>query len=276
MSGFKKIAAGTAALLFGVSLAIADQNPTADQSPQPDKKSQADQSSQTDIGRVSTGPAPEEVSSKPAVPSATIDRADAILEKQQAPNIIDVQPLERNHQAAGYQYRRSPAAHSGNFAGNRQRRGALREHSRHGFGSQRRPPTRGVRLPASNPSSPFGGGRAVAFDTFPTGIIGGVELTKTLRPDTDAEALGGSINLVPRTGAEHGGAPFLDADFGYGDEPLRATPVYHGEVSAGRSFDGGDGIGGLFAGANAFSAVVTAVYHEDTRGVDDVEEGYSD
>jgi hypothetical protein len=40
----------------------------------------------------------------------------------------------------------------------------------------------GVRLPASNPSSPFGGGRAVAFDTFPTGIVGGVEVSKTLRP----------------------------------------------------------------------------------------------
>ena len=134
----------------------------------------------------------------------------------------------------------------------------------------------GVRLPASNPSSPFGGGRAVAFDTFPTGIVGGVELTKTLRPDLDAEALGGSVNLVPRTGAEHGGAPFLDADMGYGYEPLRDTPVYHAEFSAGRSFDGGDGIGGLFAGPNAFSAVVTAVYHQDKRGIDDVEESYTD
>src|SRR6202020_3372474 len=134
----------------------------------------------------------------------------------------------------------------------------------------------GVRLPASNPSSPSGGGRAVAFDTFPTGIIGGVELTKTLQPDMDAEALGGSINLVPRTGAEHGGSPFLDADFGSGYEALRKTPVYHGEVSAGRGFDGGDGLGGWFAGANAFSAVITAVYHQDARGVDDVEEDYTD
>ena len=41
--------------------------------------------------------------------------------------------------------------------------------------------------------------------TFPTGIIGGIEVTKTPRPDWDAEALGGSVNLVPRTGAEHGG-----------------------------------------------------------------------
>ena len=61
-----------------------------------------------------------------------------------------------------------------------------------------------------------------------------------------------------------------------GYEPLRQTPVYHGEVSAGRSFDGGDGIGGLFSGANAFSAVITAVYHDDWRGIDDVEESYTD
>ena len=133
-----------------------------------------------------------------------------------------------------------------------------------------------MRLPASNPSSPFGGGRATAFDTFPTGIIGGIELSKTLRPDWDAEGLGGSINLLPRTGAEHGGKPFLDTDFGYGYEPLRDTPVYHGEFSAGRGFDGGDGIGGWFAGPNAFSAVITAVYNQDKRGVDDIEESYTD
>ena len=90
------------------------------------------------------------------------------------------------------------------------------------------------------------------------------------------KALGGSINLVPRTGAEHGGEPFLDTDFGYGYEPLRDTPVYHAEFSAGRGFDGGDGIGGWFAGPNAFSAVITAVYHQDKRGVDDIEESYTD
>ena len=133
-----------------------------------------------------------------------------------------------------------------------------------------------MRLPVSNPSSPFSGARAVAFDTFPTGIIGGIEVSKTLRPDMDAEGLGGSINLVPRSGAEHGGQPFLDADLGGGYEALRSTPVYHAEFSAGRSFSGGDGVGGLFAGADAFSAVISAVYHQDQRGIDDVEESYTD
>jgi TonB-dependent receptor len=234
----------------------------------------ADEPPQTDIGRVSTGaqnPAEQAV----VKPSPTIDRAAAVAEKQQAPNIIDVQPLSEIiklpdiNMAEALQ--RIPGISLETDSGEGRFvhiRGMDADLNGTTYG--------GVRLPASNPSSPSNGGRAVAFDTFPTGIIGGVELTKTSRPDMDAEALGGSINLVPRTGAEHGGAPFLDADLGSGYEPLRETPVYHAEVSAGRSFDGGGGIGGLFAGSNAFSAVVSLVYHEDKRGIDDVEESYTD
>jgi TonB-dependent receptor len=232
-------------------------------------------SAETDIGRVSTGAGQGENVPKPVVPSATINRADAIAEKQKAPNIIDVQPLSEIIKLPDINtaeaLQRIPGISLETDSGEGRFvhiRGLDADLNGTTYG--------GVRLPASNPSSPAGGGRAVAFDTFPTGIIGGVELTKTSRPDMDAEALGGSINLVPRTGAEHGGAPFLDADLGSGYEPLRGTPVYHAEVSAGRGFDGGDGIGGLFAGANAFSAVVSAVYHEDSRGVDDIEEGYTD
>jgi TonB-dependent receptor len=234
----------------------------------------ADEPPQTDIGRVSTGaqnPAEQTV----VKPSPTIDRAAAVAEKQQAPNLIDVQPLSEIIKLPDINtaeaLQRIPGISLETDSGEGRFvhiRGMDADLNGTTYG--------GVRLPATNPSSPSGGGRAVAFDTFPTGIIGGVELTKTSRPDMDAEALGGSINLVPRTGAEHGGAPFLDADLGSGYEPLRETPVYHAEVSAGRSFDGGGGIGGLFAGSNAFSAVVSLVYHEDKRGIDDVEESYTD
>jgi TonB-dependent receptor len=234
----------------------------------------ADEPPQTDIGKVSTGaqnPAEQNV----VKPSPTIDRAAAVAEKQQAPNIIDVQPLSEIIKLPDINtaeaLQRIPGISLETDSGEGRFvhiRGMDADLNGTTYG--------GVRLPASNPSSPSNGGRAVAFDTFPTGIIGGVELTKTSRPDMDAEALGGSINLVPRTGAEHGGAPFLDADLGSGYEPLRETPVYHAEVSAGRSFDGGGGIGGLFAGSNAFSAVVSLVYHEDKRGIDDVEESYTD
>src|SRR5579864_7854475 len=205
------------------------------------------QPTETDIGRVTT--APGQGQNESVLPSSTTTRAAAIEEKKQAPNILDVQPLSEIQKLPDINMaealQRLPGisletdSGEGRFINIR------------GLDSDLNGNTyAGVRLPASNPSSPFGGGRAVAFDTFPTGIVGGVELTKTLRPDMDAEALGGSINLVPRTGAEHGGKPFLEADLGGGYEPLRATPVYHAELSAGRSFSGRDGIAGLFAGAN--------------------------
>jgi TonB-dependent receptor len=231
-------------------------------------------SSATDIGRVSTGPE-QEANAERVVPNATTSRAAALEEKKEAPNIIEVQPLSEIvklpdiNMAEALQ--RIPGisletdSGEGRFINIR------------GLDSDLNASTyAGVRLPASNPASPFSGGRAVAFDAFPTGIVGGVELTKTLEPDMDAEGLGGSINLVPRTGAEHGGRPFLEADLGGGYEPLRDTPVEHAEFSAGRSFSGGDGIGGLFAGQDAFSAIVTAVFHGDERGIDDLEESYSD
>jgi TonB-dependent receptor len=261
MPSLRVLAAGVAVISLGTS-AMAQQS------------SPPDQTAPTDIGRTRTkgqeGPPGEVVK-----PSATINRADALEEKKEAPNIIDVQPLSEIIKLPDINtaeaLQRIPGISLETDTGEGRFiniRGMDADLNGTTYG--------GVRLPASNPSSPFSGARATAFDTFPTGIIGGIEVTKTLRPDWDAEALGGSVNLVPRTGAEHGGEPFLDTDTGYGYEPLRGTPVYHAEFSTGRSFDGGDGIGGLFAGPNAFSAVLTGVYHQDKRGIDDVEESYTD
>jgi TonB-dependent receptor len=228
----------------------------------------------TDIGRVSTGPG-QEAAPEQVVPSATTTREAALEMKKQAPNIIEVQPLS--------EIKKLPDV---NMAEALQRipgisletdTGEGRFINIRGMDSDLNAATYdGVRLMATNPSSPFNGQRAVAFDAFPTGIVGGVEVTKTLEPDQDAEGLGGSINLVPRSGEQYGGRPFLESDLGSGFEPLRSTLLYHADVNGGGSWGGGDGIGGLFAGPDAFSAVVTGVFHSDERGIDDVEETYSD
>ncbi|MFX5752111.1 hypothetical protein ABTE32_22070, partial [Acinetobacter baumannii] len=42
-------------------------------------------------------------------------------------------------------------------------------------------------------------GRAVEFDTIPIGAIDRIVVTKTGLPDHDAEGLGGTIELTPRT-----------------------------------------------------------------------------
>lgn len=57
----------------------------------------------------------------------------------------------------------------------------------------------GVRMMANNPQTPQGGARAVAFDAFPAGILGGLEVIKSLTPEMDAEGLGGVVNIQPRT-----------------------------------------------------------------------------
>jgi TonB-dependent receptor len=231
------------------------------------------QPTETDIGRVTTAPGQGE--NVTVVPSATTTRAAAIEEKKQAPNIIDVQPLSEIIKLPDINMAEALQRIPGVSLSTDSGEGRF-VHIR-GIDADLNATTyAGVRLPASNPASPSGGGRATAFDAFPTGIIGGVEVTKTLQPDMDAEGLGGSINLLPRSGAEYGGRPFLETDFGIGYEPLRSTKVYHAEFNTGTSFSGGDGIGGLFAGADAFSVVITGVYHQDKRGIDDLEEGYSD
>jgi hypothetical protein len=74
-----RVLAAAAVILIGTVPAIGQQNPPSDQA------------APTDIGHTSTkgaeGP-PQEV----VKPSATINRADAIEEKKEAPNIIEVQP----------------------------------------------------------------------------------------------------------------------------------------------------------------------------------------
>ena len=56
----------------------------------------------------------------------------------------------------------------------------------------------GLRLPPSNNATPFSGGRAVALDAIPTGLVGALTVTKTNLPEQDAEALGGTIEITPK------------------------------------------------------------------------------
>ena len=118
----------------------------------------------------------------------------------------------------------------------------------------------GVRLLPTNNASPFGGYRGVALDSIPTGFIGAVEVTKSNLPRQDAEALGGTIEVLPKTAPEEQGL-FLEGNIGGGYEPLRGTPVTDFSVAGGGRF-------------GAFSMVLTASSHIDSRGIDDVEPAY--
>lgn len=71
----------------------APSSPGTPPAPQPQQSSgKTTQPTETDIGRVSTGPGSGE-NPPSLVPGPATDRAAAIAEKQQAPNLIDAQPL---------------------------------------------------------------------------------------------------------------------------------------------------------------------------------------
>ncbi|WP_445145224.1 TonB-dependent receptor [Dyella sp. Tek66A03] len=118
----------------------------------------------------------------------------------------------------------------------------------------------GVRLLPTNNASPFGGYRGVALDSIPTGFIGAIAVTKSNLPRQDAEALGGTIEVLPKTAPVEQG-PFLEGDIGGGYEELRSTKVTNFSLAGGGRF-------------GPFSIVLTASGHTDSRGIDDVEPAY--
>ena len=149
----------------------------------------------------------------------------------------------------------------------------------------------GVPLLNTNPggTSSGGGGRAVEYDTIPTGAIDGIIVTYTLLPDHEAEGLGGSIELTPRK-ATNVTKPFLDATLGWGYEPLHDhTGPFEADVALGARF-GFDDKGlviqngeeapsppraGFISNPTPFAFVLTYSRKDDRRAIDDLEESYN-
>lgn len=149
----------------------------------------------------------------------------------------------------------------------------------------------GVVMMNTNPGGTYqgGGGRAVELDTVPGGAIDGIIVTKSLTPDHDAEGLGGTIELTPRTAANIT-KPFVDLSLGGGYEPIHGHGgPYNGDIAIGARF-GFDDSGlvieqgqsstkvnpGFVSNPTPFSFVVSASWREDRRGFDDMEEDYMD
>lgn len=129
----------------------------------------------------------------------------------------------------------------------------------------------GIHLTANDQSSPSGGERAPDLAVFPAGIVGGIEVVKSLTPDMDAEGLGGSANILPIALPANGG-PMANVTLAAGAETLRPTGIFQGNVQLGDSF----AIPGMvsFPNSKPFSAIFAYSYYSDRRGIDDVEEAY--
>ena len=126
----------------------------------------------------------------------------------------------------------------------------------------------GVTLLNTQPGGTYfgGGGRAVELDTIPIGSIDRLEVRKTGLPDQEAEGIGGSVELTPRT-AFGIKKPFLEGSLGGGYEAFRKNAnVFAGEAAVGTTF-GAD---------HRFAIVLSGSYHSDHRGFDDIEPGLLD
>ncbi|MDB5362971.1 MAG: TonB-dependent receptor [Rhodospirillales bacterium] len=126
----------------------------------------------------------------------------------------------------------------------------------------------GLRLPPTNNASPFGGYRAVTLDSIPIGLVGAITVTKSNLPSQDAEALGGTIEITPKT-APPGGDFFVQGNIGSGYETLGRTPIADMAITTGGRFSGS----GLDKNG-PFSVVLTGTYYEDFRSINDAEPAY--
>lgn len=109
----------------------------------------------------------------------------------------------------------------------------------------------GERIPSAEAEN-----RNVQLDLIPSDMVQAVEVNKVVTPDMEGDAIGGSVNLITRAA----NAPRITATVGYGQNPIRETPIYNASVVlANRFFN------------NKFGAVVSASIQSNEFGSDNVE-----
>ncbi|MBR0560455.1 TonB-dependent receptor [Neokomagataea anthophila] len=118
------------------------------------------------------------------------------------------------------------------------------------------------------------GGRAVPVDAFPAGIVGGIELFKTQRPDLPADALGGQVNLQLRD-MPADGKSYLHVHMASGFYQNHMTNVYNGTIDGGFRFNlSHDPFGGR-AQDKLFYLIAWATAQSDWRYLDDTQPAFS-
>jgi outer membrane receptor protein involved in Fe transport len=117
----------------------------------------------------------------------------------------------------------------------------------------------GVELPA-----PEDNVRQFKLDTIPSDIVESVQVNKTLAANQDADAIGGTVNLITKKAGE---IPTLKLEGIGGFTPIENTR-YIGLVTgtAGRRFGASKRFGALFSGS----------YDYNGRGIDDIEPSLND
>lgn len=110
----------------------------------------------------------------------------------------------------------------------------------------------GDRIPSAE-----GDNRNVQMDLIPSDMISTIEVNKTLTPDMDADAIGGSVNLITRATPN---GERISATLSGGYNPIREKALYTGGfVYGNRYLD------------NKFGVVVSGSYNNNDFGSDNIE-----
>lgn len=109
----------------------------------------------------------------------------------------------------------------------------------------------GDRLPSVGDPTESRDDRSVSLHSVPTDLISGIEVTKALTPDMDADALGANVNLLTKTSLEFNRRIFTGKlEGGYND--IRKSGLYAGNLTYGDRLPGGK-VGYLFSASRYFS-----------------------
>ncbi len=117
----------------------------------------------------------------------------------------------------------------------------------------------GVSISAPDPST-----RAIDLDTIPSDIVGQLEISKTLRPDQDADSITGAVNIKTQSPFDYKG--------------------FRARASAGGSYNefggtndkrGSGSISNIWGDDNKFGMLLSASYSETDREVDNIETGWA-
>lgn len=117
----------------------------------------------------------------------------------------------------------------------------------------------GVSITAPDPTT-----RAIDLDTIPSDIVGQLEISKTLRPDQDADSITGSVNIKTQSPFDYTG--------------------FRARASAGGSYNefggthdkrGSGSISNIWGDDNKFGLLLSASYSETDRQLDNIETAWA-
>jgi TonB-dependent receptor len=92
-----------------------------------------------------------------------------------------------------------------------------------------------MKINGENVPSPEGGERTAQMDIIPANQLASIEVIKAITPDMDANAIGGSVNMITKSALDYEKPVFnITAGGGYGD--LVGEGLYQGSVNYGTRF----------------------------------------